>query len=75
MKIVKYIAIRMIVAVVFLFTMNLLYLYTFWKGDVNQHGDVLENLWGADINSDAIYFGESSNRFREDSIIAIVFST
>lgn len=61
MKIVKYIAIRIVLGVVFLFTMNLLYLYTFWKEDVKQHGDVLENLWGADINSDAIYFGESSN--------------
>tara|TARA_B110000495_G_C23034064_1_gene616854 strand:+ start:1944 stop:2975 length:1032 start_codon:yes stop_codon:yes gene_type:complete len=61
MKIAKYIAIRMVLAVVFLFAMNLLYLYAFWKEDVKQHGDVLENLWGVDIHSDAIYFGESSN--------------
>jgi len=61
MKIVKYILIRLVVAIVFFFVMNQLYLFTFWKGDVSQHGDVLENLWGVDIESDAIYFGESSN--------------
>ena len=61
MKIVKYIAVRIVLAAVFLFSMNLLYRYTFWKEDVKQHGDVLENLWGVDIHSDAIYFGESSN--------------
>ena len=61
MKIVKYITTRIILAVVFLFAMNLLYLYTFWKEDVKQHGDILENLWGVDMHSDAIYFGESSN--------------
>ena len=55
MKIVKYITTRIILAVVFLFAMNLLYLYTFWKEDVKQHGDVLENLWGVDIHSDAFY--------------------
>jgi hypothetical protein len=61
MKIVKYIAIRMILAVVFLFAMNILYLYTFWKEDINKHADTLENLWNVPIHSDAIYFGESSN--------------
>jgi len=61
MKILKYIAIRMILAVVFLFAMNLLYLYTFWKDDINKHADTLENLWVVPLESDAIYFGESSN--------------
>ena len=61
MKIVKYIAIRMVLAVVFLFAMNLLYLYTFWKDDINKHADTLENLWNVPMHSDAIYFGESSN--------------
>ncbi len=61
MKIVKYTAIRMILAVVFLFTMNQLYLNTFWKDDINKHADTLENLWVVPLESDAIYFGESSN--------------
>jgi len=61
MNVVKYIAIRLVLGVVFLFVMNQLYLFTFWKGDINQHGDTLENLWVVDTSADAIYFGESSN--------------
>ena len=62
MKIVKYTAIRMILAVVFLFTMNQLYLNTFWKEDSNNTWRCYWRICGVLLfESDAIYFGESSN--------------
>jgi len=69
MKIVKYITIRLVVAVAFLFAMDQMYLYTFWKEDINKHADTLENLWNVPMDSDAIYFGESSNFTTTDNDI------
>lgn len=61
MKFVQFITIRLLIAVALFFVLNELYFYTFWKSDVNKHADTLENLWVVPSNSDAIYFGESSN--------------
>jgi len=61
MKNLKYTIIRLALITVLFFVLNEIYLFTFWKSDVHKHADTLENLWNIPTDSDAIYFGESSN--------------
>lgn len=58
---IKFIFYRLLIGVAIFFGLNEFYLITFWTNDVNKHADTLENLWVVPKNSDAIYFGESSN--------------
>ena len=61
MKIFRYIILRILVCTFLLIAANKVYMFTFWKDDISKHADILENLWIVDPNSEAIYFGESSN--------------
>jgi hypothetical protein len=55
------VGVKLISFFVLVLIVNQLYKATFWKKDVGQHADVLENLWNVPKDADAIYFGESSN--------------
>lgn len=57
----KYIALRIAVALVFILLANMVYWKFFFADDVKKHADSLENLWVVDSDAQAIYFGESSN--------------
>ena len=61
MDLIKYIAIRIVACIAFVVLGNVLYQFTFYEDDISLHGDILENLWAIDDDSEAIYFGESSN--------------
>lgn len=43
-----------------------MYKNTFYKSDIAQHADVLENLWSLPKDTEVVYFGESSNLYRTD---------
>lgn len=58
---IKYLATRLVLIIVLFFALNELYLCTIWKYDVRQHASTFENLMAIPLNSEAIYFGESSN--------------
>lgn len=45
--------------------LNAIYGATLWYYDVDIHSDTLENLWPHEIESDILYFGESSNFYTE----------
>lgn len=53
-----------LLAVVFV-VLNAIYGATLWFYDVDIHSDTLENLWPNEIESDILYFGESSNFYTE----------
>lgn len=57
----KYIALRIVVALIFILLANAVYWKIFFADDVRKHADSLENLWVVDSDAQAIYFGESSN--------------
>lgn len=57
----KYIALRIVVALIFILMANVVYWKIFFADDVRKHADSLENLWVVDSDAQAIYFGESSN--------------
>ncbi|MCB9230730.1 MAG: hypothetical protein H6581_03665 [Bacteroidia bacterium] len=61
MELFKYISLRVLIVALFVVISNQIYIHTFWKQDINKHGDILENFWLVEDSSDALYFGESSN--------------
>ncbi len=61
MHLVKYISIRILLIALLVVIANFLYRISFYKKDVAKHGDILENLWVVPSDTEAIYFGESSN--------------
>ncbi|MFK7757182.1 MAG: hypothetical protein AB8B53_09655 [Flavobacteriales bacterium] len=64
MNLYKYILVRGLGALFVFMLANFIYKATFYKSDIAQHADVLENLWSVPEASEAIYFGESSNLYK-----------
>jgi len=57
MKVFKYIVIRILGGLLLLLLANEIYTVSFWKEDIEKHGDILNSLWNLKPNTDAIYFG------------------
>ena len=61
MELIKYTSMRVLLVGLLIILANFLYRITFYKKDIAKHGDILENLWVVPPDTEAIYFGESSN--------------